>query len=126
VATTLAAPGFATAAPACGSAGAVQARQYAAPVLLGTRVTLVPQRGGGHHWARYEWDLDQRFTGEEPPAVLAAAADDYHGTAEQAEPTVAVAVHREDGVWRAEILVNHVGHLATEVTLQAIAFGSSE
>jgi hypothetical protein len=26
--------------------------------------------------------------------------------------------------WQAEILVNHIGHQATEVTLNAIAFGS--
>ena len=68
--------------------------------------------------------MDGSFAGQKPPAVLAAVADDYHGTGERAEPTVAVSVRREGNAWQAEILVNHIGHLATEVTLNAIAFGS--
>jgi len=122
----LLAPGQAAAAAAPITTHVVQARQYVAPVLLGTRVTLAPQRGGGYHWARYVWDMDGSFAGEQPPAVLAAASDDYHGSGERAEPTVAVTLQREAGTWRAEILVNHVGHLATEVSLNAVAFGSSE
>jgi hypothetical protein len=118
--------GRAAAAPVSATAHVVQAQQYTAPLLLGTRVTLVPQRGGGYHWARYVWTMEASFAGEQPPTVLAAAADDYHGSGERAEPTVAVRLQREVGIWQAEILVNHVGHLATEVTLNAIAFGSRE
>ncbi len=70
--------------------------------------------------------MDGSFCGEEPPAVLASASDNYHGAGERAEPTVAVTVTRQAGSWQAEILVNHVGHLASEVTLNVIAFGASE
>ena len=122
----LVAPIAAGAAPVAPDAHVVRARQYADPVLIGTRVTLVPQRGGGYHWARYVWDLGDGFAGSEPPAVFAAASDDYHESGERAEPTIAVTLRREAGKWQAEILVNHVGHLATEVTLNAIAFGPGE
>jgi hypothetical protein len=125
-ASNLLGPGRAAAAPTIAASHVVQARQYANPHVLATIATLVPQRGGGHHWARYVWDMSGSFAGTEPPAVLAAASDDYHGSGERAEPTIAVALHREAGTWQAEILVNHVGHLATEVTLHAIAFGSAE
>ena len=106
-----------------GRAGPVSAYS---PNVLAMTATLMPQRGGGHHWARYVWDMDGSFTGTEPPAVLASASDNYHGSGEQAEPTIAVALVREAGAWRAEILVNHVGHLATQVTLHALAFGPGE
>jgi hypothetical protein len=45
---------------------------------------------------------------------------------ERTEPTIAVTLRREAGKWQAEILLNHLGQLVTEVTLNAIAFGSSE
>jgi hypothetical protein len=122
---SLLASGRAGAAPASVS-HVVQADQYAVPLLIGTRVVLEPQRGGGHHWACYVWAMDAQFAAAEAPAVLAAAADNYHGAAARAEPTVAVDVRREGGVWKAEILVNHIGHLATAVTLNAIAFGSRQ
>jgi hypothetical protein len=102
----------------------VEAVQYEAPILIGARLTAAPKRGGGYHWARFTWDMNGAFVGDQPPAVLAAVSDDYHGADERAEPTVAVALRREDGIWHADILVNHVGHLATEVTLNAVAFGS--
>jgi hypothetical protein len=38
---------------------------------------------------------------------------------------VAVVVRREAGTWQAEILVNSIGHLATSVALNALAFGSA-
>lgn len=119
-------PGTIAAAPAATPSQVVRADRIVAPLVLGTRVTVVPQRGGGYHWARYDWDMDRSFTGEQPPAVVAAASDDYHGAAERAEPTVAVALTRVAGAWHAAILVNHVGHLATEVTLSAIALGSGQ
>jgi hypothetical protein len=114
------------AASAVPASQVVRASRIVSPVLLATRVTLVPQRGGGYHWARYDWDMDGSFGGEEPPAVVAAVSDNYHGAGERAEPTVAVALTREAGAWHAAVLVNHIGHQATEVTLSAIAFGAVE
>ncbi len=116
-------PVAAGAAPASNE-GVVQATQYREPHILGTRVRLTPQHGGGAYSARYVWDMDGTFAGDEPPAVIAAASDDYHGSSERAEPTIAVALRRSGRTWQAEIVVNHVGHLAAEVTLNAIAFGS--
>jgi hypothetical protein len=119
-------PGMIAAAPAVTPSQVVRADRIVAPLVLGTRVTVVPQRGGGYHWARYDWDMDGRFAGEAPPAVVAAVSDDYHGAGERAEPTVAVALTRVAGAWHATVLVNHIGHLATEVTLSAIALGLGE
>ena len=116
-------PSVAGAAPVS-TEGAVMATRYREPHLLGTRVRLTPQHGGGAYSARYLWDMDGTFAGDEPPAVVACAADDYHGSSERAEPTVAVVLRRSDSAWQAEIVVSHVGHLATEVTVNVIAFGS--
>jgi hypothetical protein len=91
---------------------------------LGVRATVASERGSGHHWARYEWDLAAHFTGAEPPVVVAVAHDDYHRASAAAELTCAVEVRREAGAWRAVILVNNVAHLATEVTINAITLGA--
>src|SRR6185312_9120159 len=84
--------GASTGQASAAAAHLVEAAQYEAPILLGARLTAAPQRGGGYHWARFTWDMNGAFVGDQPPAVLAAVSDDYHGAGERAEPTVAVAL----------------------------------
>lgn len=101
----------------------VTSTQLARPTLVALRVTLAPERSGGHQWARYEWDLAAHFTGARAPVIIASALDDHHGAGPEAAPTCAVSVQGQPGAYRAAILVHNVGHWASAVTLTALAIG---
>jgi hypothetical protein len=111
------------AAEAARAAGTVRSSQLAKPKIVALQTAVPVQHSGGAHWARYEWDLAEHFSGALPPVVVASAVDDFQGTTAPAIPTCAVSVHEEGGRYRAAILLGNLSHLAGEATLNALAFG---
>ncbi len=90
---------------------------------LSLRTTLAPFKTRGILWAEHEWDFGAHFVGTEPPVVVATALDDYMPHDVAAYCVCAVAVHGTPGAYRATIMVRNISALATEVTINAVAYG---
>ena len=108
------------------AAAAASESSVAAPLParhLSLRATLAPLKTRGVLWAEHEWDFGAHFAGKEPPVVVATALDDYMAHDVAAYCVCAVAVHGTPGAYRATIMVRNISALATEVTINAVAFG---
>ena len=90
---------------------------------LTLRTTLTPLKTHGLLWANYDWDLGAHFVDEHPPVVVATALDDYMAHDVASFCVCAVAVHGKPGAYRATIMVRNISAFATEVEVNAVAFG---
>lgn len=117
--------GSAGAAAEGSATGTVHSLELRRPVMVALQAVVPVQHSGGKHWAHLKWDLAGHFTGARAPVVVASAVDDFHGTDPGAVPTCAVSVQRTGGSFQATLLLGSLSHLATEATVNAIAFGES-
>lgn len=88
------------------------------------RTTLVPLTSRGVHWAQHDWYLDARFNEDQPPTVIATAADDYMEHDVTASCTCSVRVQGTPGAYVAVILVRGIHRSARTVEVNALALNA--
>ncbi|GAC1401766.1 MAG: hypothetical protein NVSMB65_19150 [Chloroflexota bacterium] len=110
------------AGPDRANARGVTSRQFLHPTIVGVQATVPVQVSGARHWARYEWALAGHFTGARAPVVVASVLAPHHEGGD-APLTCIVSSHGTPGAYHAIVTVHGVSAPATEVTINALAFG---
>ncbi len=98
--------------------------QEAARHIETLQTELVPLISNGSIWARHEWHLGSRFAAQQPPTVIATAADDYMDHDVTSMCTCSVLVQGAPGAYHALIMVRGIHPRASSVQVHAVAIGA--